>query len=244
MNKYDDNTYILPIRDIKTFEKIQNTLGIKATSEDGNVEAKTFEEFDYDILLIFIDEQENWTVKNVLPYKTKIVIEFGKPEFSTSTVKYGNMFCVGIPRLFNNDNVEIFYEGKEILVNLKDDVEYRISECYINNLQEFDNIYFLDDGQGLYYTDIIDINKYNELIEKLEITVGRTIPQKTLEDKDIILVFKRTKNKLEIKNSKYSKDGILMSIKETDKEYGKGISGMIIVLERGKHKKYNFYLEE
>ncbi len=242
MKSYEENTYTLSINNIETFNKAKEMLGLKFTNtEDLKIDKDTFEKYDCAILLVFIENKNKLNVQNVLPYKEKIVIDFinDRNEF---TIKERQVFCLLIPKLYNREKIEVTY-SKDRMTKEEPKKTIIYKTFYIKNIEEFNKLNLKQNADKLYYTDFLDISKYREIADKVKIITQKELYEKELEGNDIALIFKKTNKKISCINFKEEGNLLNIKIKEIEEKYGNGITGIIVIVEKGKYSEYETYMK-
>jgi len=236
MNKYDSNTYFLSIKDEQKLNEMKDILEIDFEETINN---DTFEKYEYDVLILALLNEETLSVQSVLPYKNKLTIVLTKK----SAGEKKKAFCVFVPKLYNNENIEIVYEEEKTEIEPpKDAVHFKFSEFYVEKIEKFDELKLkYDNEKEVYYTEFLDPNSYYDLIAELGIVTENNL-SKDLSGKEVVLIFKKTNNKLDFR--KLSKnDGILqINLIETEEEYGVGITGVLMIFDEGIFDEYKAVL--
>ena len=241
MRKYDDMTYLLSIKDIKTFEEAKNILGIEFKANYGPeyINKDIFEKRKYDVILMYIEDEKEWNINSVVPYETKIVITLTNHNEAKVTDKK-QAYCRLIPREDNSENIEIKYSQKEE----PGDGAIFYMPCCVKNVQNFEalNLKYTENGE-LYYTDFLNAEEYYELVKKLDLEALRDIAEYG-KNKEFAIVFKKTNKKIAMKRIK-TEGKTQIEIMETDKEYDTdiNISGTVIIIDKGTFITYTPYMK-
>ena len=227
MNKYDNNTYYLNIKDLQKLNEMKDKLDITFGEIINN---DTFEKYKYDVLILSLLNEETLVVQNVLPYKNKLTIVLTKK----SEGEKRKEFCVFVPKLYNNENIEILYEEEKSKSEPPEGaIHFKHSEFYVENTEKFDKLNLkYDNEQDIYYTDFLDFNSYNVLSKDLGIVTKNDL-NKDLSNKEIILIFKKTDNKLRFSNFGTREGIIHIYVKELEEKYGNGITGALVIVDKG-----------
>lgn len=242
MEKYDENMYILLIKDLPTFNEIKEHLNLEVIGEEINSEL--FDKYQYDILLVTFEQQKRMRVQNLLPYEDKIEITFNI-EQKSSEEEHQNTFCIFIPKAYSDRKIELIYEDYNSNTDKSENyTTFKFSECYIKNTQEFNNINLqYDEKQDIYYSELLNIDEYNKLSNQLDIVIERPALNGDLSKYNIILVFKKTSNKLTYGNYRIEDDKTKITIRELQQEYGDGINGVIFCIALGIHTDFSILLK-
>ena len=249
MEKYDENVYTLLIKDFQTFNEITDKLNITFNENDiafdGPIDKDAFEKHNYEFLIIVI-EQQPMIVHEVLPYSDRLEIGLDFKENSTKD-KTQNAFCIGIPKAYHRDNIILKYEKRPSLTETpKDATFFSSSKFYIENLDEFEKLNLkYDNKQNIYYFDkLLNQNDYEELVHQLGILTETEMTEERLKDRNIILVFQKSKDtKLNLKKFRIENDISTLSLNKMKGTYGKGINGFVFTFTSEREQEFNIKVQ-
>lgn len=222
MIQYNEETYILQVKNYNKLKEITSALNI--TYE--NIDENTFIEHEYEFLIITFLNPKNIAVENILPYDDKITIVFREKKEILETK---NAVLLWIPKKYNKDEIEIIYnEEKE--ENPQVAVKFKFSEFYIGNLEEFYKLNTKYNEEEDYYSlEISDINEYNSIVQKLGLKTYRQVDIEEFKGTKVIFIFRKSNKRLELELFRLKENIPYISLKELDEIYGNGINGTLIV---------------
>lgn len=238
MVKYNEETYILQVKDYNELKETINLFGI--TYEDNeSINESAFLEHDYQFLFIAFLNPKKFSVANVLPYDDKLTIEFYEKKEMLETK---NIFCIWIPKKYNRDQIEIDYKEQKEEIS-ETSTRFKFTEFYIENIDEFNKLDTEYNAEQNYYSlEIYDINQYNELVRKLGLKTYRPVELEELKGTKMILIFRESKRRLELDTFRVIENMPRISYNEINEEYGKGITGAWIVFGT-RFEKYNIMIK-
>ena len=249
MDKYDENVYILSVKDAQTFYDIKDKLNITFNDEDidflGEINTDTFEKFDYEVLFIVINQQPMF-VHEVLPYSDRLEIGFNFKE-NSSKGKVKNAFCIVIPKAYHKDNIILKYEKRPDLTEVpKDATFFSSSKFYINNIEEFDKLDLkYDNKQDIYYFDkLLQQNDYENLVQQLGIVTENEMTEERLKNRNIIIVFQKSDNNM-FRFKRVSQQGDIPTLyfNRLEGEYGRGINGIVFTFTGETYNQFNINVQ-
>ena len=242
MQFYDENIYTLRIKDFTMFKEKEKELSIQF---EGNeiVNEDTFEKYEYEAFLVTFFDISTLNLWNVEPYEEKTKITFNYDKTNTDK-KEQQSFCILIPKTYSKNMIEIEYKQKEPEKMPEGAITFKFREFYIENISEFENINLqYDKNQDIYYTKFLSVGEYQEIKKQLGIITEKELLDEDLERKNVILVFKRTSNKMRLYKFKIEEEKPSIYLQETEELYGNGITGMIVVLKNENYIGYNVFLK-
>lgn len=242
MQFYDENTYTLRIKDFTTFKEKEKNLSIQF---EGNeiVNEDTFEKYEYEAFLVTFFDIIPLNLWNVEPYEEKTKITFNYDETNTDK-KEQQSFCILIPKTYSKNTIEIAYKQKEAGKMPEGAITFKFREFYIENIAEFENINLqYDENQDIYYTKFLSVGEYQKIKKQLGIITEKELLDEDLKGKNVILIFKRTSNKMRLYKFKIEEEKPYIYLQDTEELYGNGITGMIVVLKNENYIGYNVFLK-
>ena len=242
MQFYDENTYTLRIKDFTTFKEKEKNLSIQF---EGNeiVNEDTFEKYEYEAFLVTFFDIIPLNLWNVEPYEEKTKITFNYDETNTNK-KEQQSFCILIPKTYSKNTIEIAYKQKEAGKMPEGAITFKFREFYIENIAEFENINLqYDENQDIYYTKFLSVGEYQKIKKQLGIITEKELLDEDLKGKNVILIFKRTSNKMRLYKFKIEEEKPYIYLQDTEELYGNGITGMIVVLKNENYTGYNVIIK-
>lgn len=246
MKKYDEKMYILSIKDIEAFDDARNTLGIEFKANYGTnyINKDVFEKYKYDVILIYMEDENVWNLHSIVPYETETAITMTILEESDTKEKNQSYFIL-IPKEDNSENLKVKYieEKNKIMEEPPQGATFFMS-CNVKNVQAFEelNLKYTNEG-NLYYTDILSSEEYYKLAEKIDLKALKDISEYG-KNKEFAIIFKKTNKKIAMKRIKIEGE-TQIEIVETDKEYDENISisGTVIIINKGEFDTYTPYMK-
>ncbi len=227
MQKHNNNAYILNINDERLFKEAEEELEIECKDEEKDIDNISFDK--YNVLIVVFMNIRALHIDNVLSYTDNNTIEFAYEEDRTLQERIS--FCILIPKENYKNDIDIVYIDKYQEIP---ETATRGKCFYIRNVENFENMNFeYDKDKDIYYSKILNKDEYNEISNKLRIVNIVKLFDEEIEGKNIFLIFKKTDKKImgTFEPPEERERIPYISISETDEQYGKGITGIMIITE-------------